>query len=106
MPFPSVLQSFSEKSTDSLMGGPLYVTLFLLVPLEFDLNFAILIMICLAVGLFGVILFGNLCAFCTLIYVSFLKFGQFSPVILSYKSSSGRAIMPILDKLDIIQKIP
>ena len=40
MPFPSVLQSFSEKSTDSLMGVPLYVTLFLLVPLEFDLNFA------------------------------------------------------------------
>lgn len=63
-------------------------------------------MICLAVGLFEVILFGNLCAFCTLIYVSFLKFWQFSPVILSYKSSSGRAIMPILDNLGIIQKIP
>ena len=55
---------------------------FLLLPLEFSLMFAISIMICLHVGLFGFICFGTLCASQIWVSVSF-KLGKFSAIISS-----------------------
>ena len=67
--------------------------LFLLVPLEFDLNFAILIMICLAVGLFGFILSGTLCASCSWISGSFFRFRKFSAIISSNTFSTPFSLL-------------
>ena len=48
--------------------------------LSLALSFAIFIIMCLGVGLFGFNVFVALCAPCVLIDVSF-QFGQFSPII-------------------------
>ena len=60
-----------------------------------SLTFAIFIVICLGVGLFGFNIFGAFCSSCILISVSF-RFGKFSDIISSnifsipfYFSSSG-----------------
>ena len=54
-----------EKSAASLIGTPLYVVSYLFLAafkiLSLSWNFAILIMLCLAVGLFGFLLMGTLC---------------------------------------------
>ena len=52
------------------------------------LNSAILIMICLGVGLFGFILFGTFCASCTWISFSSFRFGKFSGI------SSNKFLIP------------
>ena len=51
--------------------------------LSLSFTFAILIMICLGVGLYGFILFGILCVSYTCITVSFFMFGKFSAIISS-----------------------
>jgi len=65
------------------MGFPLQLTLYFSLAvfriLCLSLTFAILIMICLGVGLFVFILFGTLCASCTRIFASF-SFVKFSVV--------------------------
>ena len=47
------------------------------------LTFAIVMLICLNLGLFGFILFGHLCVLCIWISVSFFMFGKFSTKISS-----------------------
>ena len=92
----------TEKSADSFMELPLYVTLFLLWLLEFSLTFDILIMICLVVGVFGFIFFGTLCFLYLDIYL--LQVRKFSVIISSnifstpftLSSPSGTPIMQIL----------
>ena len=75
----------AEKSADSLMGVPSYMTLcFSLAAFKIlSLTSAIWIMICLNVDLFGFIFLGTLCSFCTFISVSFFRFGKFSAIISS-----------------------
>ena len=55
MPLLSHLQNFAEKEADSIMGIPLYMTFCLSLDafriLSLSLTYAILIMICLGVGL-------------------------------------------------------
>ena len=53
-------------------------------------TFAILIIICLGVGLFEFILFGTFCASCTWICVSFFRFGTSSAII-----SSNTFLIPL-----------
>lgn len=66
----------AEKSADSFIEVFLYTTLnFFYWPLEFSLNFVILIMMCLLVGLFGFIFLGNFCASYTWISIFFFRFG-------------------------------
>uniref|UniRef100_A0A9L0RMJ1 Uncharacterized protein n=1 Tax=Equus caballus TaxID=9796 RepID=A0A9L0RMJ1_HORSE len=105
----------AEKSTDSLMGFPLYVTCglslaaFRIISLSLILD--TLIIICLGVGLFGLILFGALCASCTWMSVCFLKLGKFSSIIssnkfsatLSLSSTSGTPIIRMLPHLILSQ---
>lgn len=58
--------AFPHKNPDSLVGDSLYVALCSsLAPFKSLLSFAILLMICLDVDLFGFILFGILYAFWT-----------------------------------------
>ena len=66
MPHPLACKVSSEKSSDSFMGISLHMTPYfsLAAFIILSLHFAILIMTCLDVGLFGFILFGTLCAFC------------------------------------------
>ena len=74
-----------EISADSLMGAPLQVTncfsLAAFKILSLSLTFCILIMMCLAVGLFGSILFGTICTSWTYMSISFTTLGKFSVII-------------------------
>ena len=78
-------------SADSLIGIPLYMALcFSLAAfraLSSFLTFAILIMICLGIDLFGFIFWGTFCASCTWIAVSFFWLGKFLALISSNKFS-------------------
>ena len=69
------------------MGVPLYVTCFFSLAafdiLSLSCIFATLLTPCLGVFLFGLILFGTLCAFWTWMSVSFPSFGKFSAIISS-----------------------
>ena len=78
MPFPSGLQFPLEKPADSLMGVPLYVICcFSLAAFNIlFLFFGISIAVCLGVVLFGLILFGTLCASWTLMSVSFPRLNK------------------------------
>ena len=108
----------AERSADNLMGVPLYMILcFSIVAvriLSLSLTFAILIITCLGVGLFGFIFFGTLCAFCTWISVSFFKAWEiFSHNLLntfltpfSIPSPSGDPYNVCVDMLDAIPNIP
>ena len=70
--------------------------------LSLSLNFAILVMMCLGVGLFGFILTGTLCASWTCVTFSPIKLGKFSMISFSNRfsilcsSSSGIPIIQIL----------
>ena len=67
----------AEKTADSSLGVPLYVTsCFSLTTFEIlslSLIFAISIIMCLGMDLFGLVLFGNLCAYWTWMSVSFSR---------------------------------
>ena len=80
-----------EKSAEILIGTPLYITDFLSFAafevLSLSLNFAILIMMCLGMGLFRFILIGILCASWTCILFSFTRLGKFSAIICSNRFS-------------------
>uniref|UniRef100_A0A9L0TV09 Uncharacterized protein n=1 Tax=Equus caballus TaxID=9796 RepID=A0A9L0TV09_HORSE len=105
----------AEKSADSLMDFPLYVTCGLSLAafgiLSLSLILDILIIICLGVGLFGLLLFGALCASWTWMSVSFLRRGKFSSIIstnefsapLSLSSPSGSPIIRMLACLILSQ---
>ena len=86
-----VCRVLAEKSADSLMGFPLYVTYclslatFRILSLSFILD--ILIVMCLGMGLFGLHFVGALCASCTWMYVSFLRLGKFLAILFSNKFS-------------------
>ena len=70
---PSVFCSIRVFSKDSPGGhsiGALVSAPVLPMNISYCLNFASLIMICLSVDLFGFILFGTLCVFCTCITIS------------------------------------
>lgn len=96
----------AEKSTDSCMGLPLYVTVFFSLALfetVYHYFFAILITMCFVVDLLGLVLLGALCASKIWISFSFPRFGKFSAIISSDKfsapftlSSSGILIMQML----------
>ena len=81
-----------EKSAESYMKVPLYMIFGVFLAafriLYLSLMFAILIIICLGVDLFGFILFGTLCASCIWIFVSFCRFIKFSAKILSHTFST------------------
>ena len=79
----------AEKSADNLIEFPLYViNCFSLAAFKiFPLTFAILIITCLVVNLFGFILFGTLYASCTWMSVSFPRLGKFSAIISSNRFS-------------------
>ena len=69
-----------EKSVANVIGSPLYVTsCFSLAPfkvLSLYWNFAILIMTCLGIGLFGFLLFGTLCVSWIYMSIAFTKLGK------------------------------
>ena len=67
----------AEKSADSLMRVPLYVTSCLSVFKMISLTFDILIITCLGVGLPGLILFRTLCATSSWMAVSFPRLEVF-----------------------------
>ena len=105
----------AEKSADSLMGVPLYVTscfsLAVFNILSLSLIFAILIT-CLSVILFGLILFGTLCSSWTWMSVSSPRLGKTSAIMsssmfsvpFSLSSPSGTRIMQMLVCLILSQK--
>ena len=82
----------AEKSAYNVMGVFLHVTscfsLTVFKILSLSLVFAILIIMCLGVDLFGFILFGTLCASSTWMSVSFSRLGKFSAIISSDKFSA------------------
>ena len=105
-----------EKSADSLMGILLQVTNYFSFAafkiLSLSLTFGILIMMCLAVGLFGFILFGTLSTSWTCMFIYFTKLGKCSFIIFSIRfpiscsfSSSGTPMMPMLDLLKLSQRL-
>ena len=73
-----------EKSADSLMGTPLWVTVSFSVAafriFSLSLIFCILIMMCLSVDVFGSILFGTLCFLDVYVYF----FHQFRDIFFHY----------------------
>ena len=77
----------TEKSADSLLGVPFYITCcFSLAAfniLSLSLIFVTLITMCLGVVLFGLILFGTLCVSWTWMSVSFPSLGTFSAIMSS-----------------------
>ena len=77
---------YSEKSADNLIGVPLYITCCFFIAafkiLSLCLIFAIVYIMCLAVDLFGFILFK------TLLSISFPKLGEFSAITSSNKFSA------------------
>ena len=92
------------------MGVPLYVTVFLLLSLEFSLTFVILIMVCLGVFLFGFIVLGILCGFYTWISVGFFRLKKFSDII-----SSNIFLTPLsplspsrtpISTIDVVTEVP
>ena len=96
----------AEKSADSLMGVPLYVICYFSIAafniLSLFLIFVSLITLCLCVFLFGLILYGTLCASQTWMTIFFPRLGKFSAIISSNifsgpfclsSSSSGTPIM-------------
>ena len=80
-----------EKSAASHIGAPLYVTsCFSLAAfriLSLSWNFAILIMMCLEVGLFGFLLIGTLCVSWIFVTFSLIKLGKFSIITFSNRFS-------------------
>ena len=109
---------FFEKSVESLIGAPLWVTnAFFFFPafqiLSLSLTFDILIMMCLGVGLFGFILVGILCASWTCVSISFTKLGKFSviifsnrfPISCSFSYPSGSPMMQMLVYLRLSQRL-
>ena len=92
----------------ALWGFPcMWFFLFLFLPLEFSRNFltfAILIMICLGVGLFGFIFFETLCNSCTWILVSFFRFSKCS-VIISWNTFSTFLSLLLWDPYNLIVSI-
>ena len=86
MPLHLAFTVSMERSADSIMEILLYMTLFFLFCfriLSLSLTSAILIMKFLDMGLFGLILFGIICASYTWISLSFFKFGNFLVIISS-----------------------
>ena len=70
-----------------------------------SLTFAVVIMVCLGVCLFGFILFGTLCASCTWIFVFFFRFQTFSAII-SLNTCSIPFSLSSPGILDVIPTIP
>ena len=78
--------SFSiEKSVANLIGAPWYVTSFFSLAafkiLSLSWKFAILITMCLAVGLFGFLLLGTLCVSWICVTFSLIKLGKFPSLL-------------------------
>ena len=90
----------SEKSTDSLLGVPLYISsCFALAAfniLSMCLTFHILIRMCLAVGLFGFILCETPWASWIWISIPSLRLGMFSTVISLSKLSASFSLSILL----------
>ena len=74
-----------ETSADTLTEDPFVINffLYLLLPLEFSLNFCIIFIAGFSIDLSVFILFGTLCASCTWVSVFFFRFGKFSAKISS-----------------------
>ena len=86
-PFQTVIHSkfLTRNQLIALWGFTcnwLFVSLLLLLEFSLSLTSTVLI-VCLIVGLFGFILCGTLCASCTWISVSFIRFEKFSIIIFS-----------------------
>ena len=90
MPLPSNLQSSAEKLVESLMVVSLYLTsCFSLADLKFlplSLPFDDLILMCLGVGLVGLISFATLWA--SWVYISISQVRKFSAIISTNKFSA------------------
>jgi len=99
MPFRPAVSA--EKSIYSLMGVPLYVTncssLATFKILCLFLNFGISIVMFLAMDLFGLTLFGILCASWIWISVSLPRFGKF-PTIISLNKFSAFSLSLLLQE--------
>ena len=97
-PLRSQLLTLSGLPCMLLPVSPLLLLRFSLL----SFNFAILIMMCLAVGLFGFLLIVILCASWTYVTFSVIKLGKYSIITFSnrfsipYSSSSGIPIIQIL----------
>ena len=93
-----------EKSSDILMGVPLYVIyLFSLIAfniLSLSLIFVSLIAMCLSVFLFGFILPGTHCASWTWLTISFPMLGKFSGII-SSNIFSGPSLFSFWDPYNV-----
>lgn len=80
-----ICQAYTEKSGESLLGVPLYITSYF--PLAafkiLSLNFVILIITCLDIAPFQLISFGTLCTFCIWMSISFPRLDKFSAIISS-----------------------
>ena len=85
MPLHQACRVSAQKSSDDLMGIPLYIIIFYLVAFNvFSLSvFIHLITICLGVFLLGFVLPETLYTSCTWVPISFLMWGRFSAVISS-----------------------
>ena len=74
-----------EKSVANLIEAPLYVTSYFSLAafkiLSLSWNFAILIMMCLVVGLFGFLLLGTLCDSYVCVTFSLIKLGSFPSLL-------------------------
>ena len=85
MPLPLVFKVSAEKLADRLMGVPLFVTSWFSLAafrfLSLSLIFAILVVMCLGVALFGFVLFWTLCVSWTWMSVSSLRLRMFSAII-------------------------
>ena len=93
LPFLCSLQCFCwvRLSPDSLIWAPLYViscfSLAAFKIISLSLNFAIFIMICLGVTLYGFILIGTLCTSWACMTFSLIKLRKFSVIIFSNRFS-------------------
>lgn len=76
----------ANKANDRLIGLPFYMNLCFFhfaFKILFFFFLAILVMICLSVGLIGFVLFLSLCASWIWVSISIFKFGKFSAIISS-----------------------
>ena len=87
-----------EKSANSLMGPSSQITnCFSLVAfkiLTLSLIFDIFILMCLGVGLFGLILFWTVCASWTYMSIFLTRLGKFSVIIFSNRFSISCSLSP------------